>query len=478
MATAENTTVKLYRGVPLTKGGTEVLFLSGAAAEGVLSAYTAFTDTKYYYTRENRGAVQVESAIGPLEGCNYIGFQNQSHGGKWFFGFIDRIVYVNDKNTQIEFTVDPFTTYLDDCTEFDDYFVVRNTPKTDVRGANLQKDYLPDTDKTNIWTFASHSIACGRNVVYFAAPSSTGTLIDGTGNIYIGPLSATLLEEITTKGGAVIGAYMYPTTGSQWGGASVQSAFSLGTIGGNPFSGILGSYVQKLLTGVYHKLVLTSSQGAKFYELEDFDVPTAVSFQLVGMTIPSPALFVYPKNYRGIAENVAEGIMVKTPALPISANSVYTNAQGFSDVVAGLTSIAGGAVGGYLKGGALGAVVGAGAGAAGALLNQAKNVEMSELKPPVVYGTGEPVVNLNKEIFVELGLCSPTNKDMDRIDMYLRYYGYAMNAENTSIEVFPSGVNLDDGAYLQTGSEMFGGSEMASVINQRIAAGIKIRKTL
>lgn len=477
MATAENTTVNLYSGVPLVKGGTEVLYLSGSAAVGALSGYLTFTGTRYYYTRENRGSVQVESPIAPVEECNYIAFQNVSHGGKWYFGFIDRIVYVNDRNTQIEFTIDPFPTYLDEVVEAQEYYVLRNTPKTDVRGANLQNDFMPDSDRKKIWTLANYSLAFDRNVVYFAAPSTTATVIDGTGSIYIGILTSQLVQDINQNGGTIIGAYMYPTGGS-WSGAAVQAAFPLTVLTGNPGSGLIGSYMNKIRTGVYNKVMLITSQGAKSYELEAFANPQSVSFRVLGMTIPSPALFVYPLDYNGIAENIAEGMMCKAPALPISANSVYTNAQGFSDLVSGIISTGTGAVGGFLKGGVAGAVIGAGVGAVGALVNQAKNVQMSNLKAPTVYGTGEPVVNLNRELFCTLAVCSPDERDLDRIDNYFRYYGYAQNAVSTSTEVFPSGVNLDDGAYLQTGSEMFSGSVGAAEMNERVASGIKIRKTL
>lgn len=478
MATAENTTVKLYRGVPLTKDGTEVLFLSGAAAEGVLSAYAAFTDTKYYYARENRGAIQIESAIAPLEGCNYVGFQNLSHGGKWYFGFIDRLVYINDKNTQVEFTIDPFTTYLDDCTELDDYFVLRNTPKTDTRAFNLQDDFLPKTEHSRYFSFGSYSLAFNTPVVYYAASQITTPAQIGTTGIKVGNLTDQVLEAIQQNGGAIISASMFPGSWISSYGSGFPMAFPITVIGGNPSSWLLGDYVQKIRTGVYLKPMLVTSQGSKTYNLEQFANPTNIQFQVMGLTVPSPALFVYPKNYDSIAENVAEGVMIKAPGLPITANAVYTNAQNFSDVVTGLTTIAGGAIAGFAKGGLTGAAIGGGAAAVGAVLNYAKNVEMTNFKPPTIYGSGEPMVNLNNELFCECLCAAPLARDLDRIDRYLRYFGYAQNAFSTCIEVFPSGVNMDDGAYLQTGSEMYGGSEMAGVINDRISAGIKIRKTL
>ena len=158
MATAYNTTVKVYKGIPLVKGGTEVLYLSGASAEGALSAGATDvkTYTQYYYTRENRRAIQIDAPIQDLEGYNYVGFQNASHGGKWYFGFIDEVVYINDNNTEIHFTIDPFTTFLGDTKEKKPVFIVRNTVKPDTARANLQPDYTPATIRTQYTNIANY----------------------------------------------------------------------------------------------------------------------------------------------------------------------------------------------------------------------------------------------------------------------------------------------------------------------------------
>ena len=113
MATVENTTVKIYKGVPLIKGGTEVLYLAQAQAEAALSSFLFKTYTEYYYTRENRGAIQVKDTIDNVEGINYVSFVNTSHGNKIYFAFVDRLVYINDNNTEIQFTIDPFP--AEDC---------------------------------------------------------------------------------------------------------------------------------------------------------------------------------------------------------------------------------------------------------------------------------------------------------------------------------------------------------------------------
>lgn len=476
MATAENTTVNLYKGVPLTKNGTEVLFLSGGAAAAALSGYLAHTFSRYYYTRENRGAVQVESPIDTIEGCNYIGFQNVSHGGKWFFGFIDRIVYINDNNTQVEFTIDPFATYLDDASFLDEYFVVRNTPISDTRGSNVAADYMPTSPTDKVEVLANLNVALDDGEVYFAAGQITAAEL-GTTGIKIGALNDNNLQAILQNGGTIIGAYQFPS-GWYSGVSTIRTVIPMGTLQGNPFSGISAFTHNKIRTGVYTKVLVVTTQGSKTYEPEAFADPTNVQFQMVGLTLPSPALFVYPLNYHGIAHNIAEGLMCKAPALPISANAVYTNAQKFADITGAINGVVSGGISGAARGGLAGAAIGAGQAALSSVWNAGVRETMTKYSPPTVYGTGEPVVNLQQNMSITLCSSHPDAFDLNRIDKYFDYFGYACNCMNTALMLIAGGVNTNDMAFLQTGSDALAGSEADDELNTRLKAGIKIKKTL
>ena len=168
MATAFNTTVKLYAGVPLVKGGTDVLLLTASAAEGVLASKLVGTYTAYYFERENRRYIQIDDVFGSVDSVNYISFANNSHGGKIYFGFVDQVVYINDHNTQIEFTIDPFPTFYGDAKRLDEFFVIRNTPRNDIRGQNLEDDYLPKGVKNSYNYIWGGQFGIDRAVVVYA----------------------------------------------------------------------------------------------------------------------------------------------------------------------------------------------------------------------------------------------------------------------------------------------------------------------
>ena len=45
--------------------------------------------------------------------ANYIAFQNPDYSNKWFFAWIDDVIYKGDKNTEITFTIDAWSTWFD-----------------------------------------------------------------------------------------------------------------------------------------------------------------------------------------------------------------------------------------------------------------------------------------------------------------------------------------------------------------------------
>lgn len=44
---------------------------------------------------------------------NYIAFQNPDYSNKWFFAFIDQVIYKGEKNVEITYTIDSWSTWFD-----------------------------------------------------------------------------------------------------------------------------------------------------------------------------------------------------------------------------------------------------------------------------------------------------------------------------------------------------------------------------
>lgn len=477
MATAMNTTVIVYKGVPLVKGGTGVLYLSGAAGRGALAGYAIKTYTNYYYTRENRGAIQVEDGVEALEGANYVSFDNASHGGKQYFGFIDHLIYISDGCTEIQFTVDPFPTFLEDCTRSKYTYVLRNTASIDTRGANTVDDFLPKTagQRWNAGIASDYNFPCTTCIVYFIANQTVGSSFhittpagDSAIQIISNPTDAEI-GDIRSQDGEILGAYLVPPTM-----AGAPAVYDRGTLSIHGSS--LGTFRNnKVLTGVYHKVSLSSTQGRKYYEMEDFADPMNITFGILFFKFPNPSILVYPKNYQGIAENLAEGLTMQTPSIPVSVPAVYSQGQMVGDIVgiAG-TALVGAAVGIATGGAGLVPII---AGAAGGLASGAVNMGTKALNakfaPPSPTSSSTPNVTASYQLGITLSYVSPALDTLLAIDDYFDFYGYAVEDVLEDNEI-----NENDGAFLQTGSVYLSGSEADDQLNARIMGGIKILKTL
>ena len=483
MATSYNTTVKLYKGVPLVKGGTEVLYLSGAAAEGVLSAFLVGTYSAYYFERENRRYIQIDDLFGSLDDVNYLSFANMSHGGKIYCGFVDSVIYINDHNTQLQFTIDPFATFIGDTTRLDEFFLIRNTPRNDLRGRYLEPDYLPQGAKTQYQVVGSEvEYSYSNAAVMFAAKNAgsygfAGLTYNGVPlGLELGALSDSLIQNILDNGGVIVGAYLLPDCWNPYAGEIIQG---LGTIiTGDPLAHLSGYTYKKISTGVYTKIVLQTSGGVKTYDLEDFANVNSISFKAMVCFAPAPTICVYPVNYRGIADNIGEGITIQAPSIPISGAAGYTDRQISSDIFATLTAAISGAVSGAAIGGAYGAAAGGIAGALGGVANMAKNNYMSQFTVPQTFMSGGGLISSDKKIKISLTAATPSQLDLNRIDAYFDFYGYNMNHVITKTMAQFGQLNVSDGAFLQTGSPFVAGSEADNELNARIMSGIKIRQTL
>ena len=86
-----NSTVQLFRGVPLTERQTDTLWFPSAAQQDdyfVTGGRLAKTFTAQSYTRKGRGVIRLDAEMADIYDCNYLRFKNTSYENKWFYAFI------------------------------------------------------------------------------------------------------------------------------------------------------------------------------------------------------------------------------------------------------------------------------------------------------------------------------------------------------------------------------------------------------
>lgn len=108
--------------------------------------------------------------------ANYIAFQNPDYSNKWFFAFIDDVIYQGEENTEITFTVDAWSTWYGNWTKKPCY-VIRQHATNDSIGSNTIDENLDIGDIVEE-EYVEYS---GLSSIYYAIvstwnPSANGQL--------------------------------------------------------------------------------------------------------------------------------------------------------------------------------------------------------------------------------------------------------------------------------------------------------------
>lgn len=100
--------------------------------------------------------------------ANYIAFQNKDYSNKWFFAFIDEVIYRGEENTEIRYTIDAWSTWYDKWSA-KKCFIERQHELVDTIGSNLIDENLNIGDVTEI---AEEEFTGLGDEFYFAILSS------------------------------------------------------------------------------------------------------------------------------------------------------------------------------------------------------------------------------------------------------------------------------------------------------------------
>jgi len=348
--------------------------------------------------------------IDTIRNCNYMMYQNTAYSNKWFYCFIKKMTYISDGLTDVEFEVDPLQTFMFDV-NIKPSFVEREHTNDDTVGSNTvpenielgdyvetalapQKEFSMDRSETmyciaftrlvDDWVSSSSQYDGGLT------PINLGHIPDGF--IYLGYDSLTYVKNTITiyndRGHAdyisaifVVpkGVFQNPKSWTSYTGQQVDflpmkvyqtyTPFFEDSCAITTNQQLADSYSprnNKLLTFPYRYLQMSNMNGSVanyhyeyFVNPLDGTIDTTPEFDLKGVSSIGGDMKVYPKNYKGIQNNIDEGLgMGKLPVGGWS-NDIFTNwmtqngvniAIGFASDVASIatgvaTSPAGGGVG-------------------------------------------------------------------------------------------------------------------------------------
>lgn len=345
-----NTNIIILRNCPLDKSYEHTLYFENEASQiSYFKSLRKHNLTKQSYQRFERGVLHVQLTAESLYDCNYLMFQNESFGSKWFYAFITSVEYVNNVSTKIKYEIDVMQTWFFDYT-LKQCLVERQHTESD----NIGEHLLPEGLELGEYVFSTISdpqlpFKGGEYDVVIAEGTAklittdTSTDIKYTdcvvSNVFCGvdfkrysnPADAyARLKELNDNGKSneVVAVFQIPA--SFWGTGS-QTNFSqdglievVGQNLSNPFNTAfkndpsnddeIGYYPRnkKLYTAPFFGLIGTSSSGdTKEYAYEYFTDPANARFGLSYSASASPIASLVPLDYKGIANNINEELICK-----------------------------------------------------------------------------------------------------------------------------------------------------------------------
>ena len=457
----------LCKGINLDKEYKNVLSYSESQMVSLCQSKAIASASDYQFIREH-DSIYTNFTYSQCLQANYIAFQNKDYSNKWFFAFIDEVIYQGEENTEIKFTVDSWSTWFDYWTKKTCY-VIREHTNDDTVGKNTVHENI-DTGKfvnNSVEKFYDTEQGGFDEMCYFLQATQDadgGSFLEPTtdyGGIpfpygtYATPSFHYLKYTLElyqqnygqNMGDVIYGCYIVPKAIVQnlpdtsetpvhllWEGQSTPT-YLLQTITKPTTVDGYTPKNKKLLTGQFCCLNVSNNSGrinTYYYELfnEIDEYPNQCLFNVSGVPTVGGSIKCVPNNYKQKNEtgNEDEAIYAgKFPTLAWSDNAYinWLTQQSVNNTAISLSNTAS-AVGQIGLGVLTGNPASIGTGSLSLLSEAMRSGEQTEIVPSTVRGnTNCGDINTcdgtNTFYFMK---ASVTAEFAKRIDDYLSRYGY------------------------------------------------------
>lgn len=134
------------------------------------------------FIRQNGNSIPTNFSYSDALSANYIAFQNPDYSNKWFFAWIDEIVYKNDANIEIKYTIDAWSTWFSKL-NLSDCFIVREHVSDDTIGLHTIQENLDVGEVVEEDMFEDSEYDCSENGFYVAIQSNWTITDNSTASI-------------------------------------------------------------------------------------------------------------------------------------------------------------------------------------------------------------------------------------------------------------------------------------------------------
>lgn len=480
-----NSQIILCRNINVDKQYTNVLNYSESQMLALCRANAIASADNYSFLRPT-GTIFVGFSYAQCIGANYIAFQNPDYSNKWFFAWIDDVIYKSDKNCEIKFTIDAWSTWFEKWTP-KKCFINRQHTNNDTIGLHTIPENL-DVGEV-VQESITEDLAYGNDLGYWIAVASNWKIKDGSsGAESLESDKGTQYSGITVYDNTVFGTQLFffhitalssfadlvlllLRTNADGHIEDVQNIFILPDVAidqtklqshsakvisnENTFTFYTMNYdmsPQKFNTEInkittfsdytpknnkcfvypYNYLFVSNNQGSNnIYKYEDFNTEKCIFENQFSIAIGGSGRIV-PKNYKGMATNDDESIALgKYPTCAWSSDA-FTNwlTQNSVNMAVSLGLTAGSIAGTIATGGATApALAGAVMSVAGNISNTIGQFYQASLLPNINGGqaNGDVIWACNRNVFSFRQMRVKTEY-LKIIDDYFTRFGYAVKS--------------------------------------------------
>ena len=171
-----NSKILLVKNIHIDRQYTNVLSYSEVQMLELCQANLVAQADNYSFLRPT-GSIMAGFTYSQCLQANYIAFQNPDYSNKWFFAWIDDVIYKGDKNTEITFTVDAWSTWFDKWQK-KTCFINRQHTNNDTIGLHTIPENL-DVGEV-IQESITEDLAYVNDFGYWIAVASNWTIKDGS----------------------------------------------------------------------------------------------------------------------------------------------------------------------------------------------------------------------------------------------------------------------------------------------------------
>lgn len=482
-----NSQIILAQNINMDKQYTNVLSYSESQMLALCRKNQVASANNYSFLRTT-GTILVEFSYSQCLQANYIAFQNPDYNNKWFFAFIDDVIYKGDRNCELKFTVDAWSTWFDKWQK-KTCFINRQHTNNDAIGANTVPENIDVGEVKQ--EFITEDSAYGNEHGYWIAVASNWKIKDGsTGFEVLDSDKGTQFAGVTVYDNTVFGSQLFLihiTSTSDFSNLylliarsnmdghveDIQNIFVLPDVAINhtkitshtakmgddlsftfytmnydltpeKFNTTINKITsyndytpknKKCFVYPYNYLLVSNNQGSNnIYKYEDFSTSNCVFENQFSIAIGGSGRVV-PKNYKGMETNDDEALPLgKYPTCAWSSDA-FTNwlTQNSVNLATSLALTIGGVAGSIATGGATLPVAVAGVtSVAGNIAGTIGQFRQASLLPNISGGqaTGDVIWSCNRNLFSFRQMRAKTEY-MRIIDDYFTRFGYAVKRLET-----------------------------------------------